>query len=90
MSNAARTPVVIAARTPVVIVAGLAAAAHDVADALLDAHTAVVHPNLTQLPRGVLVRRLRRGTDEDTTVVQLAHGCVSCTLRGNCCPCYAA
>ncbi len=71
-----------ATRTPVVIVAGLAAAAaHDVAGALLDLHTAVVHHDLAQLPRGVLVRRIRRGTDDGTTAVQLAHGCVSCTLR---------
>lgn len=58
------------ARTPVVIVAGPATvAAHDVADALLDVHTAVVHHDLAQLPRGGLVRRIRRGTDDDTTAV---------------------
>lgn len=68
--------------TPVVIVAGLAAAAaHDVAGALLDARTAVVHHDLAQLQHGMLVRRIRRGTDDDTTALTLAHGCVSCTLR---------
>lgn len=71
-----------AARTPVVIVAGLAAAAaHDVADALLDVHTAVVHHDLAQLDRGVLIRRVRHDCDDDTTALQLAHGCVSCALR---------
>lgn len=75
------------ARTPVVVVSGLAAAAaRDVADALLDVHTAVVHHDVTQLPRGVLVRRVRRGTNDDTTVVRLPHGCVSCALRAELLP----
>lgn len=70
------------ARTPVVIVAGLATAAvRDVAGALLDARTAVVHHDLAQLTHGMLVRRIRRGTEDDTTALKLAHGCVSCALR---------
>ncbi|MGH3873130.1 MAG: GTP-binding protein [Pseudonocardiaceae bacterium] len=70
------------ARTPVIIVAGLAVAAvHDVADALVGGHTAVVHHDLAELPRGMLVRRIRCGTVDDMTARRLAHGCVSCALR---------
>ncbi|HET9116569.1 MAG TPA: GTP-binding protein [Pseudonocardiaceae bacterium] len=70
------------ARTPVVVVAGLAAAAaQDVADALLDERTAVVHHDVAQLCDGVLIRRIRCGADDCTTARQLAHGCVSCFLR---------
>lgn len=76
-----------ATRTPIVIVAGLAAAAaHGVANALLDGYTAVVHHDLSQLQRGVLIRLVRRGCGDDTTAVQLAHGCVSCALRGELLP----
>ena len=70
------------ARTPVVVVAGLAAAAaKDVADALLDERTAVVHHDVAQLCDGVLIRRIRCGADDCTTARRLAHGCVSCFLR---------
>jgi G3E family GTPase len=70
------------ARTPVVVVAGLAAtAAQDVADALLDERTAIVHHDVAQLCDGVLIRRIRCGADDGTTARQLAHGCMSCLLR---------
>lgn len=47
----------------------------------LDPDVAVLHHDLRDISRGVVHRRLRhRGADE-TTVVELAHGCVSCTLR---------
>lgn len=70
------------ARTPIVLVAGLAAAtSRAVADALLDRHTAVVHHDLSRLGEGVVVRRMRLGIRDSTTILELAHGCVSCMLR---------
>jgi threonine dehydratase len=49
------------ARTPVVVVAGLAAtAAQDVADALLEERTAIVHHDVAQLCDGVLIRNRGR------------------------------
>lgn len=43
--------------------------------------TAVVHHNLRQVTEGVVRRRLQLGPKEQLTVLELAHGCVSCTLR---------
>ncbi|HXV92322.1 MAG TPA: GTP-binding protein [Pseudonocardia sp.] len=43
--------------------------------------TAVLHHDLRDVSRGVVHRRLRRGTLDETTPLTLAHGCVSCTLR---------
>jgi G3E family GTPase len=43
--------------------------------------TAVVHHDLREIGQGVVHRRLRLGETDETTVLELAHGCVSCTLR---------
>jgi len=43
--------------------------------------TAVVHHDLRAIDRGIVRRRLRFGGRDETTVLELAHGCVSCTLR---------
>jgi G3E family GTPase len=51
----------------------------------LDPDIAVLHHDLRGIGPGdgpgVVRRRLRRGADDVTTTLQLAHGCVSCTLR---------
>lgn len=47
----------------------------------LDPDVAVLHHDLRDITRGVVHRRLRHGADDMTTAVELAHGCVSCTLR---------
>ena len=75
-------------RTPLLLVTGvhrsLAAAA---ADALLDQRpgTVVVHHDVRDLGQGVVVRTLREHGPAGVTVhrsaVELAHGCLSCTLR---------
>ncbi|MGQ0483219.1 MAG: ribosome hibernation factor-recruiting GTPase MRF [Pseudonocardia sp.] len=46
-----------------------------------DPGTAVLHHDLAQVTRGVVVRRLRLGDADRLTLLELAHGCVSCTLR---------
>lgn len=43
--------------------------------------TAVLHHDLTEVGQGVVRRRLRTDTCDGTTILELAHGCVSCTLR---------
>lgn len=47
----------------------------------VDPTVAVVHHDLSEVRQGVVRRRLRRGDIDETTVLELAHGCVSCTLR---------
>ncbi len=47
--------------------------------------TAVVHHDLRDVSQGV-VRRLRLDRMDHTTVLELAHGCVCCTLRENVLP----
>ncbi|GGS15171.1 ribosome hibernation factor-recruiting GTPase MRF [Actinokineospora fastidiosa] len=65
-----------------VLVAGLPRDAGQVATRLLGPRTAVVHHDLRQAAAGTVRRRLRVGWETDTTtVVDLAHACVSCTLR---------
>ncbi|MHA6628700.1 ribosome hibernation factor-recruiting GTPase MRF [Pseudonocardia sichuanensis] len=43
--------------------------------------TVVLHHDLREVGQGVVRRRLRTDGSDDTTVLELAHGCVSCTLR---------
>ncbi|MFC4942666.1 ribosome hibernation factor-recruiting GTPase MRF [Pseudonocardia sp. GCM10023141] len=51
----------------------------------LDPDVAVLHHDLRDIGDGdgpgAVHRRLRRGADDHTVTLQLAHGCVSCTLR---------
>ncbi|MEU2034820.1 ribosome hibernation factor-recruiting GTPase MRF [Nocardia amamiensis] len=73
-------------RTPVVLLAGfagLAAAGVDRAAAALGAApgTVVVRHDLAQLREGIVHRTVRTATGESSAVLELAHGCVSCTLR---------
>ncbi|WHT20107.1 GTP-binding protein [Crossiella sp. CA-258035] len=70
-------------RTSLVLVAGLAAEhATAVADRFAaDPGTVVLHHDLREVTHGVVVRRLRHGALDATETLELAHGCVSCTLR---------
>ncbi|MFC6091336.1 ribosome hibernation factor-recruiting GTPase MRF [Saccharothrix lopnurensis] len=63
--------------TEVLLVAGVAR--HDVAEAIWRAEpgAVLVRHDLRDLARGVV----RRWVDGELTVLELAHGCVSCTLR---------
>jgi G3E family GTPase len=67
---------------PIVLVGGLAAtAAERIADELAGGDTAVVHHDLCRVTEGVVRRRLRHRGEDSWTVLELGHGCVSCTLR---------
>ncbi|GAA3562316.1 GTP-binding protein [Amycolatopsis ultiminotia] len=70
-------------RVPLVLVSGLAPAPNDELAGLLHAGpgTAVVHHDLRQIGSGVVRRRLRLGPRDELTALELAHGCVNCTLR---------
>ncbi|MFF0489849.1 ribosome hibernation factor-recruiting GTPase MRF [Nocardia sp. NPDC004068] len=78
-------------RTPVVLLAGLpghaAAGVDQLARALRDAPgTVVVRHELTDLHEGIVRRTVSEGGRDVTTVHELAHGCVSCTLRADLLP----
>jgi hypothetical protein len=47
----------------------------------LDPDTAVLHHDLRDIESGRVPRRPRRGRLDETTVLELEHGCLSCTLR---------
>ena len=72
-------------RTPLVLVSGLhddqvratAGAVH----ARDPAGTALVHHDLRGITDGIVRRSVRQGAQEQHTTLELAHGCVSCTLR---------
>ena len=74
-------------RTPLVLVTGLdRALVAQVSAPLLDRPgTVVVHHDVRLLDQGVVLRTLREhgptGVVEHTSAVELAHGCLSCTLR---------
>ncbi len=46
-----------------------------------DSSLAVLHHDLRDLRRGRVHRRLRTGATDGRSVLDLAHGCVSCTIR---------
>ncbi|MBS9373558.1 ribosome hibernation factor-recruiting GTPase MRF [Rhodococcus sp. B50] len=68
-------------RTPLVIVCGWRGRTAHVARSLLRPGTAVVHHDLSGLDQGVLRRTVHTVEGERTEILELAHGCVSCTLR---------
>ncbi|WP_020418488.1 ribosome hibernation factor-recruiting GTPase MRF [Amycolatopsis sp. ATCC 39116] len=71
-------------RVPLTLISGLVpAATADLAEQARAARpgTAVVHHDLREIRGGVVRRRLRLGDRDETAVLELAHGCVSCTLR---------
>jgi G3E family GTPase len=47
----------------------------------LDPDVAVLHHDLHDIGSGHVHRRLRHGDHDERTVLELAHGCLSCTLR---------
>jgi G3E family GTPase len=47
----------------------------------LDADVAVLHHDLRDVGSGRVHRRLRHGERDERTELELAHGCLSCTLR---------
>ncbi|SDE88147.1 GTPase, G3E family [Blastococcus fimeti] len=74
-------------RTPVVLVTGLEArhCSRVSRELLARSGTVVVHHDVSRLGEGVVLRTVTRhtrdGIVEDRTSVELAHGCLSCTLR---------
>ncbi|MFE3075500.1 ribosome hibernation factor-recruiting GTPase MRF [Nocardia tengchongensis] len=78
-------------RKPVLVLAGLPGRAADgveQAARLLGEKpgTVVVRHDLSELREGVVRRTVRLGGRETVTVLELAHGCVSCTLRADLLP----
>ncbi len=70
-------------RVPLSLIAGISEAVSAELAAAFRAlpGTAVVHHNLRQVTEGVVRRRLQLGQRDQVTALELAHGCVSCTLR---------
>jgi G3E family GTPase len=71
-------------RVPLVLVSGLAPGPNSTLADLLrhdGPGTAVVHHDLRQITSGVVRRRVQFGKRDQLTALELAHGCVSCTLR---------
>ncbi|WP_425524791.1 ribosome hibernation factor-recruiting GTPase MRF [Saccharopolyspora ipomoeae] len=73
------------ARTPLLLVAGLrepqVAEVAEAARRRDPSGTALVHADLRSISEGVVRREVRHGDHVDSHVLELAHGCVSCTLR---------
>ncbi|WP_245717558.1 ribosome hibernation factor-recruiting GTPase MRF [Nocardia jejuensis] len=73
-------------RTPVLVLAGLPGRAADGVEAAAqllsqEPGTVVVRHDLRELREGVVRRTVRLDGRETISVLELAHGCVSCTLR---------
>ncbi|MEV3964906.1 GTP-binding protein [Nocardia sp. NPDC050193] len=94
VSHSAQLPEVIDPgdrRTPVVVVAGLhgdpAGSVDLIADALgAAAGTVVVRHDLAELGEGIVRRTVSQGGATTVSVHELAHGCVSCTLKADLLP----
>ncbi|MGW0180838.1 ribosome hibernation factor-recruiting GTPase MRF [Nocardia sp. NPDC003345] len=91
VSHSAQVPEPLDRRTPVVVVAGL----HGDPDGTVGliagalgaaAGTVVIRHDLTDLHQGVVRRTVHAGGTVTRTVHELAHGCVSCTLRADLLP----
>ncbi|MFE7797231.1 ribosome hibernation factor-recruiting GTPase MRF [Nocardia sp. NPDC057440] len=73
-------------RTPVVVIAGSSGRATAGVDRAADAlrttpGTVTIRHDLSGLREGIVHRTVRTGEHETAAVLELAHGCVSCTLR---------
>jgi G3E family GTPase len=71
-------------RVPLYLISGLAPGPNGtLADLLLadQPGTAVVRHNLREITSGIVRRRIQLNGRGQLTVLELAHGCVSCTLR---------
>ncbi|WP_282785828.1 GTP-binding protein [Nocardia sp. CC201C] len=77
-------------RKPVLVVAGLpgraAAGVDQIAGELAEPGTVVVRHDLSELRQGVVRRIVHSEGRESETILELAHGCVSCTLRADLLP----
>ena len=74
------------ARTPVIMVGGHPDGVRQLGSGLLTPGTALVRHDLALLREGVVTRTLTMHDREQTAVLELAHGCVSCTLRASLLP----
>lgn len=68
-------------RTPLIVVSGLHGPTARAAHALLRPGTVVVHHDLGHIGEGVVRRTVTTVDGEQLDVLELAHGCISCTLR---------
>ncbi|SFB57653.1 GTPase, G3E family [Amycolatopsis marina] len=71
-------------RVPLLLISGLSPGPGSQLADTLRAHepgTAVVHHDLRHITSGVVRRRLQLGARDQLSALELAHGCVSCTLR---------
>lgn len=69
-------------RTPLVLVAGWSGATDAAVRSLLGEGTVLVHHDLSHLSEGVVRRTVTdAGGTSRVSILELAHGCVSCTLR---------
>ncbi|SNR54648.1 GTPase, G3E family [Haloechinothrix alba] len=70
-------------RTPVVLITGISPAASVDLGAELRTvpGTVVIHHDLRSITEGVVRRRVQCGARDELTALELAHGCVSCTMR---------
>ncbi|MFD0485998.1 ribosome hibernation factor-recruiting GTPase MRF [Saccharopolyspora spinosporotrichia] len=72
-------------RVPLVVVSGIheeqVARAAEAVRARDAARTVVVQHDLREISQGVVRRHVRHGDHEQLAVLELVHGCVSCTLR---------
>lgn len=69
-------------RTPLVLVSGWTGAMNEVVTALLGPGTVAVRHDLSRVAEGVVRRTLHvSGEPPRETILELAHGCLSCTLR---------
>lgn len=68
-------------RTPLILVAGWRGSIEQTAHALLKPGTIIVRHDLADVYEGIVRRTLTTIDDEREEILELAHGCVSCTLR---------
>ncbi|MDG3015716.1 GTP-binding protein [Corynebacteriales bacterium D3-21] len=68
-------------RTPLIVVAGGAGGVAAIGNTLRGPETVLVRHDLALLGEGVITRTVTRGDDQWLEALELAHGCVSCTLR---------
>jgi len=68
-------------RTPLIVVSGRDPGTAGAAASLLKAGTIVVHHDLRELAQGLVRRTVTTVDDRRDTPLELAHGCVSCTMR---------
>ncbi|WP_054811996.1 ribosome hibernation factor-recruiting GTPase MRF [Nocardia arizonensis] len=73
-------------RTPVIMIGGYPDGARQLGAGLLTPGTVLVRHDLALLRDGVVTRTLTTHDREQTSALELAHGCVSCTLRASLLP----